>query len=142
MALPPEHRDHFSEKLLLMNPCYIVNDYAQVQGSVLSFHSDKVFSLLASFLFIINSSRNLMVNGLIRELLETPSTPLWICPPLRLCLLHYRTLKRYNNVIDPAKWFTCTFFVFHCLICDRKNHFSLVIMRNRSFFGRFVELIL
>jgi len=43
VALPPEHRDHFSEKLLLMNPCYIANDYAQVQGSVLSFNSQKVY---------------------------------------------------------------------------------------------------
>jgi predicted O-linked N-acetylglucosamine transferase (SPINDLY family) len=34
VALPPEYRDHFSEKLILMQPCYIANDYAQLQGDV------------------------------------------------------------------------------------------------------------
>jgi hypothetical protein len=30
VAVPAEHSDHYSEKLVLMPPCYIVNDYAQV----------------------------------------------------------------------------------------------------------------
>lgn len=44
VALPPENRDHYSEKLLLMNPCYIANDYAQVQGAVLDFTDERVQS--------------------------------------------------------------------------------------------------
>jgi len=35
VSLPPELADHFSEKLILMPPCYIVNDYAQMRGGVL-----------------------------------------------------------------------------------------------------------
>lgn len=34
IALPPEHRSHFSEHLVLMQPCYISNDYALLQGDV------------------------------------------------------------------------------------------------------------
>jgi predicted O-linked N-acetylglucosamine transferase (SPINDLY family) len=34
VTIPPEHSPHFSESLLLMQPCYIANDYAQVQGGV------------------------------------------------------------------------------------------------------------
>ena len=45
VSLPPEHHEHFSEKLLLMNPTYIVNDYAQVQGDILQFHGDNVLTL-------------------------------------------------------------------------------------------------
>ena len=32
--VPPEHSDHFSERLVLMDPCYIVNDYAQVRRAL------------------------------------------------------------------------------------------------------------
>ena len=35
VAIPAEHRDHFSEKLALLPPCYIANDYAQMRGDVL-----------------------------------------------------------------------------------------------------------
>ena len=35
VALPPEHSSHFTESLALMPPCYIANDYAQLQGSLL-----------------------------------------------------------------------------------------------------------
>ena len=35
VALPAEHRSHFTEKLLLLPPTYIVNDYAQMQGDIL-----------------------------------------------------------------------------------------------------------
>lgn len=35
VALPAEHRQAFSEHLVLMKPCYISNDYAQVQGDIL-----------------------------------------------------------------------------------------------------------
>jgi predicted O-linked N-acetylglucosamine transferase (SPINDLY family)/predicted SAM-dependent methyltransferase len=34
ITIPPEHSSHFSESLALMKPCYIANDYAQVQGAV------------------------------------------------------------------------------------------------------------
>ena len=37
VSLPAEHRDHFTEKLILMPPCYIANDYAQMRGDVLSY---------------------------------------------------------------------------------------------------------
>ena len=33
VALPAEHATHFTEKLVLMAPSYIVNDYAQLRGS-------------------------------------------------------------------------------------------------------------
>jgi predicted O-linked N-acetylglucosamine transferase (SPINDLY family) len=39
MNRPPEHADHYSEKLALMPPCYIANDYAQTQGAVLDHNS-------------------------------------------------------------------------------------------------------
>lgn len=35
VALPPEHSEHFTEKLLLMQPCYISTDHAQLRGKVL-----------------------------------------------------------------------------------------------------------
>eukprot|EP01038_Epipyxis_sp_PR26KG_P008707 gene8707-11766_t len=41
IALPPEHTDHFTEKLLLMNICYIVNDYSQVQGDILKIQNNQ-----------------------------------------------------------------------------------------------------
>lgn len=34
VALPAEHADHFSEKIALLPPTYIVNDYAQMRGSL------------------------------------------------------------------------------------------------------------
>ena len=40
VAVPSEHSDHYSEKLLLLPPSYIVNDYAQTQGAVLD-HSGR-----------------------------------------------------------------------------------------------------
>lgn len=40
VAVPAEHSDHYSEKLLLLPPSYIVNDYAQTQGAVLD-HSGR-----------------------------------------------------------------------------------------------------
>lgn len=40
VALPPEHYDHFSESLVLLPPCYIVNDYAQLQGDVVLHYSN------------------------------------------------------------------------------------------------------
>lgn len=36
VALPPEHADHFTEKLVLMQPCYISNDYAQLRGNLIT----------------------------------------------------------------------------------------------------------
>ena len=36
IAVPSEHVSHFSEKLILLPPSYIVNDYAQVQGEVIN----------------------------------------------------------------------------------------------------------
>ncbi len=35
VSLPPEHRNAFTEHLILMKPTYIANDYAQVQGDLL-----------------------------------------------------------------------------------------------------------
>jgi predicted O-linked N-acetylglucosamine transferase (SPINDLY family) len=35
VALPPEHSSHFSERLSLMPPCYIVNDLANMMGDIL-----------------------------------------------------------------------------------------------------------
>ena len=49
VSLPPEHREHFSEKLLLMNPSCIVNDYAQVQGDVLRFRGDNVLTCIHTY---------------------------------------------------------------------------------------------
>jgi predicted SAM-dependent methyltransferase len=40
-ALPAEIVDHFKEKLILMPGVVIVNDYAQMQGDVLKYSSDK-----------------------------------------------------------------------------------------------------
>lgn len=37
VAVPPEHCHHYSERLLLLPHCYIVNDYALLQGDVLKF---------------------------------------------------------------------------------------------------------
>lgn len=34
VALPPEHASHFSESVALLPECYIVNDYAQLQGDL------------------------------------------------------------------------------------------------------------
>ena len=34
VALPAEHRTEFSESLILMPPCYIANDYAQMRGKL------------------------------------------------------------------------------------------------------------
>lgn len=34
ITIPAEQTHHFSERLILMKPCYIANDYAQVQGAV------------------------------------------------------------------------------------------------------------
>eukprot|EP00606_Chrysophyceae_sp_TOSAG23-5_P000023 GSChrysophyteH2.ASY1.ANO1.447.1 assembled CDS len=34
VALPPEHSSHFTESLVLVPGCYIVNDYAQLQGDI------------------------------------------------------------------------------------------------------------
>lgn len=31
---PPEHAGHYTEMLLMLPPCYIVNDYAQLQGDI------------------------------------------------------------------------------------------------------------
>lgn len=39
VALPPEISTHFTEKLLLLQPCYIANDYAQLQGDVVEHFS-------------------------------------------------------------------------------------------------------
>lgn len=41
VALPAELKDHFSEKLLLMPPCYIASDYAQLLGGVLQMRDEK-----------------------------------------------------------------------------------------------------
>lgn len=41
IALPAEHSTHFTEKLLLIPPCYISTDYAQVLGGVLGLRSEK-----------------------------------------------------------------------------------------------------
>ena len=37
--MPAEHSSHFTEKLLLLPPSYIVNDYAQLQGDVIHHNS-------------------------------------------------------------------------------------------------------
>jgi len=37
VAVPPEHCHHYSERLLLLPHCYMVNDYALLQGDVLKF---------------------------------------------------------------------------------------------------------
>lgn len=41
VALPPEHADHFSERLIMLNPCYIANDYAQMRGDVLALKENR-----------------------------------------------------------------------------------------------------
>lgn len=40
ISTPIEIADHFTEKLLLLPPCYIVNDYAQMQGDILFLSSN------------------------------------------------------------------------------------------------------
>jgi len=37
VALPPEHANHFTESISLLPGCYIMNDYAQLQGDMLDF---------------------------------------------------------------------------------------------------------
>lgn len=44
VALPAEHFTHFTEKLLLMPPCYIATDYAQLLGGILTLKNEKRWS--------------------------------------------------------------------------------------------------
>lgn len=37
VALPPEHGSHFTESVSLLPECYIVNDYAQLQGDLVQY---------------------------------------------------------------------------------------------------------
>ncbi len=41
VALPAEIKDHFTEKLLLLPPCYIASDYSQLLGGVLQLTKEK-----------------------------------------------------------------------------------------------------
>ncbi|CAM9505407.1 unnamed protein product, partial [Ectocarpus fasciculatus] len=44
VALPAEHATHFTEKLLLLPPCYIATDYAQLLGGILTLKNEKRWS--------------------------------------------------------------------------------------------------
>ena len=57
IVLPPEHSNHFTERLLLLKDCYIVNDYAQLQGDVVTHYSNE--QKLTREVYLTNNNENI-----------------------------------------------------------------------------------
>ena len=67
IAVPSEHVSHFSEKLILLPPSYIVNDYAQVQGEVINHNNYNNMradrSYIAPNITVNSKNNNNNING-------------------------------------------------------------------------------
>ena len=51
IVIPPEHCDHFSEKLILLPHTYLVNDYALLQGNYV------VYILVLCYVYVYGQTR-------------------------------------------------------------------------------------